>query len=73
MELKCKDTEVVDAEANRMREGRKRMRICMRDRVFAREFGSGQKSRVSTSLPVTPSTMKFEILTPHVIFTSNLC
>ena len=24
-------------------------------------------------VPVTPSTMKFEILTPHVIFTSNLC
>ena len=24
-------------------------------------------------VPVTPSTMKFEILTPHVIFTLNLC
>ena len=50
MELKCKDTEAVDAEANRTREGRKHARICTRDRVFAREFGSGQKSRVSTSL-----------------------
>ena len=50
MELKCKDTEAVDAEANRTREGRKRTRICTRERILAREFGSGQKFHVSTSL-----------------------